>query len=72
MAPQKPFKYPFPKICKHVIPSTTSFLHRNMQGKVVGARNGVHCPLKNLCTKLFFGTGHFGALENFCQALSGD
>ena len=41
------------------------------RGKVGGERKDVQPVTKKDGRNFFFGTRHFGALENFCQALSG-
>ena len=63
----------FWKISKHMNPPTALFLHpKHAREKLLGG--GATCNRGDNDYTIFSenGTGHFGALENFCQALSGD
>ena len=62
----------FSKIHNYMISPTASFWHPKHAGeKLLGGGSACKCPEKKAAVDFFFGTRHFGALENFCQALSG-
>ena len=60
------------KISYNIFRSVSFFRHLDPEARKLGGRAVPYTDHGILDKKLFFDPGHFAALRNFCQALSGD